>query len=119
MENYVQMEMQAKAKHLSDDTKVAEWTWEHLKESAMVDEYHKKGWYKDLEIEERSLVNRLRVAQRNQGNMGKLKFVNKKNEDFNKWVLANASCGDEFTDSANQLLVDNLMLLVRHSRIGV
>ena len=40
-------------KQLSDETEVGLYTWGKLKEDAMLESYKSKGWYSNLEAEEK------------------------------------------------------------------
>ena len=59
-------------KYLADFTLIAGTTWNDLKESAMTDDYQQQDWYANLNPEEVELLEALRLAQTNQGNMDTL-----------------------------------------------
>ena len=57
---------------LSDETVVAGVQWRSLKHQAMASHYKQKSWYKNLNSEELHLLEALRTAQYNQGNLNDL-----------------------------------------------
>ena len=60
---------------LSEETRVVNNPWSSLKEMAMKNDLHEQGWYKNLVLKDRELVERLVDAQKAQGNMEPLQAV--------------------------------------------
>ena len=60
---------------LSDETRVVNNPWGSLKEMAMKNDLHEQGWYKNLVLKDRDVVERLVDAQKAQGNMDPLQPV--------------------------------------------
>ena len=56
-----------------EQTRIAGTTWAKLKPSAMAENYQQKNWYFPLTAEEKQLLEALRTAQFNQGDMNELK----------------------------------------------
>ena len=50
------------AQVVSDQTRIAAYTWQKLKASAMKDDYKEQSWYAGLTDEEKSRVEELRSA---------------------------------------------------------
>ena len=69
MNNYLSLSQYS---HSLSFTLIAGMTWNDLKESAMTDDYHLQDWYANLKPEEMELLEALRTAQANQGNMDTL-----------------------------------------------
>ena len=67
---------------MSDSTRIAGTTWEHMKDYAMEDDYTDQDWYYSLSTEEKKLLELLRTAQIKQGNMDKLKVKKPKKGSF-------------------------------------
>ena len=64
---------------LSDKTRIANTYWKQLKATAMGENYQREEWFGDLNKNEKKLLEDLRVAQFNQGDMEKLKVQQDKN----------------------------------------
>ena len=58
---------------LSDQATIRDAKWADIRKEAMGDDYKTKSWYTPLKPEERKLLEALRTAQEQQGNMDELK----------------------------------------------
>ena len=56
-------------KKLSDKVTLAGTNWKELKAKAMADDYQKQEWYTQLRDRELQLLEALRAAQKEQGNL--------------------------------------------------
>ena len=50
---------------LMDSTKVASMKWSELRKWAMMDDYTEQPWFFPLGMEDKALIEKLRIAQRN------------------------------------------------------
>ena len=63
---------------LCDKTRIGGQYWKTLKKEAMVDNYKSNEWYSEMNKNEKKLLEDLRTAQSNQGDMEKLKVTQEK-----------------------------------------
>lgn len=58
--------------NLADNTPILNTTWATLKESAMADDYKQRSWFASLNNDDKVILEALREAQKNQGDMKEL-----------------------------------------------
>ena len=104
----------------SDERSIGVHVWQKLKDSAMKDDYKEQNWYSKLNEEERSLLEELRTAQQNQGDMRPLEFRPNERlnilhkdaftisrEEMTERDLWDATCQKERTDVTQKEMFDN------------